>query len=209
MRYSQQWFDTFLESIDPAQTRREVEFVARQCPLPRFRSLLDICCGPGRHAAELASMGYLVTGTDVDEGQLMLARQRVPDGASFLGQDLRSIEQLPGGPFDGAILLWQSFGQFDEATNADVLRQIAGKLVRGGRFILDIYHRQFFEQRQGTLQHERAGHRVRENKRMTGNRLLVKLFYDDDAAAQIALNGNSSHRTKSDSSRRARASIAC
>ncbi len=32
--YSAEWFDLFLRPIDPAQTAREIAFVARQRPRP-------------------------------------------------------------------------------------------------------------------------------------------------------------------------------
>jgi len=178
LHYSQAWFTTFLDTIDPAQTRREAEFVARQLPLPRFSRLLDICCGAGRHAIELARLGYAVTGFDANASAIARAAELAGPGANFLIHDLRLTRDLPG-DFDAAILLWQSFGQFDEATNLDVLRQIASKLQPRGRFILDIYDRRFFETRQGTLVHERAGRRIIEHKRMHGNRLVVELDYGD------------------------------
>ena len=47
--------------------------------------------------------------------------------------------------FDAAICMWQSFGYFDEATNAQGLSDIAGLLRAGGRLILDVCHREFFK----------------------------------------------------------------
>src|SRR5262245_60301227 len=104
--YSQTWFDMFLHSIDPAQTRREVEFVARQLRLGCQR-VRDICCGPGRHAAQLAAVGYRVTGFDLDSAQIKRARDLLGGCAKLLVHDMRQIEQIPG-EFDAAILLWQS-----------------------------------------------------------------------------------------------------
>ncbi len=181
MSYSQAWFDTFLRTIDPAQTKREAAFVARQVPHPEFQHLLDICCGPGRHAHALARLGYRVTGFDVDAGEM--ARAVVDAGAreTFLVHDLRRIGELPG-TLDAAILLWQSFGQFDEATNAAVLGQVAEKLRLGGRFILDIYHRKFFESHQGSRAHDRGGRVISEHKQMSGNRLTVRLDYGNGTA---------------------------
>jgi SAM-dependent methyltransferase len=178
--YSPTWFDTFLHTIDPAQTRREAEFLTRQLPLPRHRRVLDICCGPGRHSLELARLGYDVSGFDCNADVINRAKQAAGSAGNFLIHDMCHTREISG-DFDAAILLWQSFGQFDEATNLDVLRQIASKLTAGGRFILDIYDRRFFEPRQGTLVHERAGKRITEHKHMGGNRLVVELDYGDGA----------------------------
>ena len=170
--YSSTWFELFMDSVEPAQTVREVEFLSRQLPLLRFRRLLDVCCGTGRHAARLAKRGYDVTGIDVNE----CAVARAPRGFKILAHDMRRIDQLDG-DFDAVLLLWQSFGQFDDATNLDVLRQIAQKLVPGGRFVLDIYHRGFFETRLATRIHDRLGRTITERKHMTGPRLVVELEY--------------------------------
>src|SRR5262245_7285210 len=174
--YSETWFRTFLDTIDPAQTLHEAKFVARRLPLPRHRRVLDICCGPGRHAAALTSMGFAVTGFDCNVAAIDRARVCVPTGATFFVHDVRQTVSIPG-EFDAAILLWQSFGQFEEMVNLDVLRQIGTKVVPAGRFILDIYHPGFFGPRQGKLKHERAGRIITETKSVHGNRLSVHLKY--------------------------------
>lgn len=49
----------------------------------------------------------------------------------------------------------------------------------GGRLVLDVYHRGFFERHQGERLFEIADVPVREEKRMDGNRLRVVLKYSD------------------------------
>ena len=53
--------------------------------------------------------------------------------------DQRDLSALRG-PFDAAMILWQSFGYFDPPTNDRVLRDIAARLRPGGRLLLDRYH---------------------------------------------------------------------
>lgn len=53
-------------------TLREVEFLLEELHLPAGGSVLDVGCGTGRHAIELARRGYAVTGLDLSAG--MLAR---------------------------------------------------------------------------------------------------------------------------------------
>jgi SAM-dependent methyltransferase len=176
--YSPRWFTTFADTIDPAQTAAEVEFLSRQLPLSKFRCILDICCGTGRHADLLATLGHEVTGIDISEHALAKARQRLGRRARVFRHDMRQIEQL-GGRFDAAILLWQSFGGFDDAANADIFRQIAGRLPVAGRLVLDIYNAMFFRSRLGTRVHERAGRTITETKWMSDARLRVQLEYGD------------------------------
>src|SRR5262245_49502631 len=103
--YSAQWFDLFLRPISAQQTEREVKFICRQLPRPRFQSVLDICCGDGRHSLALARRGYEVTGVDRDEIALQTARSRANDAAQFIPCDMRELVKLRG-PFEAAICMW-------------------------------------------------------------------------------------------------------
>jgi SAM-dependent methyltransferase len=106
----------------------------------------------------------------------------MPGAVTYVQHDMRRLEELPD-TFDGIICLWQSFGYFDAATNVDILRQISAKLRPGGRLVLDIYHRGFFERNQGVHSFERAGQMIGETKRMDGDRLTVMLDYGPDLPA--------------------------
>jgi SAM-dependent methyltransferase len=174
--YSTTWFELFVAPIDSAQTEHEVAFIARWLPQPDYTSVLDVCCGSGRHARALARRGYHVTGVDRSAAALAAASTESGDTIVYLQRDMRNLEGLPGS-FDAAVCLWQSFGYFDAATNAEVLAQIGRKLKPGGRCALDIYHRDFFERNQGIRSFERGGAAVSETKRMDGDRLIVRLDY--------------------------------
>ncbi len=181
--YSATWFELFMRPIQPVQTSAEIAFVTRHLPLASHRSVLDLCCGWGRHAQELAQLGYHVTGLDRDPAAIAEARRRTT-GVSYRVHDMRDLDAVPES-YDAIVNLWQSFGYFDEATNADVLRQMVGKLALHGRIVLDIYHRDFFAQHQGTQTFERDGLQVTESKRMTGSRLTVELAYGDGHGTDI------------------------
>jgi SAM-dependent methyltransferase len=177
--YSPTWYETFLEPIALEQTEREAAFVARWLPLPAYARVLDLCCGQGRHARALASRGYSVTGVDSNAAALTVARRASRDTIAYLQHDMRHLDELPE-VFDAVICLWQSYGYFDAATNADILRQIGRKLRPTGRLVLDIYHRGFFERNQGTRRFERDGRTIGETKRIDGDRLTVTLDYGPD-----------------------------
>jgi SAM-dependent methyltransferase len=174
--YTPTWFETFLHGYSPEATKAEVAFIARQIPLPLYPRVLDLCCGLGRHALLLAERGYEVTGIDRDAAIIQEARRRAGESVTFLQGDMRDLSSVPG-TFDAVLNLWQSFGYFNEATNTQVLCQVYDKLTLGGRFILDIYHRGFFEAHQGERTFERDGHTITETKHIKGNRLTVTLDY--------------------------------
>lgn len=173
--YSTLWFDTFLSPIAPEQTARETAFLARSLPQPNYSTILDLCCGMGRHAHPLSQLGYRVTGMDTNAYALAQAR-RADHVTRYLQGDMRALDQLPEN-FDAVLILWQSFGNFDAATNAQIIRDIASILNPRGRFILDIYNRQFFETRLGERRIETQNGFVIETKTMEQDRLRVELDY--------------------------------
>jgi SAM-dependent methyltransferase len=183
--YSRLWFETFLRTQSPEWTAREVDFVARQAPQPAYRTLLDVCCGEGRHAIPLAERGYVVTGLDRDMAALSAAQERAAGlsvAARFVEGDMRDLAASVAGSFDICVCLWQSFGYFDAATNEDILRQIGDLLRPGGRLILDIYHPGYFATHQGERTVERNGRAIIISERLDGDHLSVDINYGPDVA---------------------------
>jgi SAM-dependent methyltransferase len=172
--YSNTWFAMFMGNIPPEQTEREAAFVARHAP--EGASIIDLCCGTGRHARLLAEQGYRMLGVDRSEAALAKARRLAGENEEYRLLDMRNLDGLPDS-FDAAVCLWQSFGYFDDATNLGVMRGVAGRMRPGGRFVLDIYHRGFFERHEGEREFVRDGVRVVERKQMRGKRLVVSLAY--------------------------------
>jgi SAM-dependent methyltransferase len=178
--YSALWFKLFLPLQKAEWTQNDVAFLARQLPLPRYTSLLDLGCGQGRHALELARRRYQVTGLDRDEAAIAQARRRARDARQdmvYIVGDMLRLDELPG-EFDAIISMWQSFGYFDEETNTALLRQIHRKLTPQGRFIIDLFNRDYFEHHQGVTQQELAGGvSVETHTSLQGNRLHSVLRY--------------------------------
>ncbi|HEX4468483.1 MAG TPA: class I SAM-dependent methyltransferase [Gemmatimonadaceae bacterium] len=176
--YSRRWFSTFLGRIDAGVVEREVAFLRRQLPPPPAR-LLDLCCGPGRHAAPLSEGGHRVVGLDLDSLALADAFNAAPD-ATFVRADMRRLP-LDAGSVDAAICMWQSFGHFDAAGNLAVLSELARVLAPNGVLVMDLYHRDAM--REGERVIERNGERVHESRTMRGDRLLVQLRYESTGDA--------------------------
>ena len=176
--YSRQWFTIFLGSIDEAIVAREVAFIARQIGVAK--SVLDLCCGPGRHAAPLAGCGYDVIGLDLDDSALRDARNRAPS-TSFIRGDMRWLP-LTSRSMDAVVCMWQSYGHFNAETNAATLGEMARVLRPNGRLVLDIYHRDFHAARLGERMIERDGARVGEHRSMSNGRLRAMLTYEDGSS---------------------------
>lgn len=173
--YSRRWFTTFLGVIDADIVAPEVAFLQRQLPRDAYPLILDLCCGPGRHAVPLADAGYTVIGIDRDARALSAARS---NGAAVdaVQADMRALP-VKDASVDAIICMWQSFGHFDSPTNRRVLGGMARALRPSGRLVLDLYHRAFHERTTGEREIDRGGVRVVENRRFDGNRLCVALHY--------------------------------
>ena len=87
-----------------------------ELPALRGRTVLDLGCGVGDQAAELAARGARVIGIDMNEELLDEARSRGLPGAEFRLGDLRGVPDL-GPPVDG---VWCSFtaAYFPDLTQA-------------------------------------------------------------------------------------------
>ena len=55
-------------------TPGECDFIEKEIAGDRTMAILDIGCGTGRHAIELARRGYRVTGVDLSPSQIEAAR---------------------------------------------------------------------------------------------------------------------------------------
>jgi SAM-dependent methyltransferase len=175
--YSQRWFDTFHANIAGERTAREVAFISNCAPLPDFQNVLDVCCGMGRHSRALAARGYSVTGLERDEIALTKARA-MANGPRYVQADVRDYAP-EAATYDLAIVMSQSFGYFDAATNQNVLQRLAAAVRPGGRIILDLWNPEFFALHSGRREFETPTGLVRETKRLVGDRLHVELAYPD------------------------------
>jgi SAM-dependent methyltransferase len=181
--YTRQWFEVFLETMPSEWTAGEVDGVCRRLPLPAFGRVLDICCGPGRHSKRLADAGYEITGIDRDADAIRHAQALVPAG-EFLTLDQRDLAHMSG-PFDAAVILWQSFGFFEPADNDRVLADIASLLRPQGRLLLDLFHPGFFETRQGRTTSVRDPRCVGITNSLDGPRLTSRIEYVDGAVESM------------------------
>lgn len=120
-------------------TEQEVGFLVDALGLEPGMRVLDVGCGPGRHAHALGRRGIEVHGIDISERFVGLAREGAPDGVTFERLDARALPFNE--EFDAAISLCQgAFGLADWGEEVekldpdlDVLQGIARSLKPGGK----------------------------------------------------------------------------
>jgi SAM-dependent methyltransferase len=179
--YSPEWYATFADRIPGEETDAEVRFLAEIFPPPAFPKLVDLCCGKGRHSIRLARRGYAVTGVDANPDAIEEAREEAERARlkiDYIEGDIREVP-LPLESFDGAMIMWQSFGYFSEEQNEEIAGKVAGILRPGGRFVLDIYNRDYFARNLGKKTRDVGGVAVTATTTLSGSRLKVKVAYGD------------------------------
>jgi SAM-dependent methyltransferase len=148
---SEHWFEPVAEHLGAAYlrysftkgTRQEVEFLVRRLGLQPGMRVLDVGCGPGRHAHPLAERGIAVHGVDISERFVELARRDAPHGATFERLDARAMPF--DAEFDAVICLCQgAFGLMTAGGHDDdVIAGIARSLLPGGRLALSAFSAYF------------------------------------------------------------------
>jgi ubiquinone/menaquinone biosynthesis C-methylase UbiE len=112
-------------------TAQEVDFLMDALGLTPGMRVLDVGCGPGRHARALASEGVEVVGLDISERFVALARDGAPAGAEFVVGDARAMAF--DAEFDAALSLCQGAFGLVPGEDGEVLRRLVRAVRPGGR----------------------------------------------------------------------------
>ena len=148
------WFEPLADFVGPAYlrysftkgTEQETAFLIDALGLEPGSRVLDVGCGPGRHAYALARHGCRVLGVDISERFVALAAAEAPAGAGFARGDARALP-VRIGAFDAAISLCQGgFGLPADPTapdDASILTAMAAVVRPGGRIALTAFSSYF------------------------------------------------------------------
>jgi SAM-dependent methyltransferase len=121
-----------------AEEARFVDSLLREAGVPHG-ALLDLACGTGRHARELAALGWEVTGIDYSEALLERARTNAPH-SRFLLQDMRELD-LPAVTFSAITCLFDSIGYALDDAGVDATLSAASRhLAPEGTLVVEFLH---------------------------------------------------------------------
>jgi ubiquinone/menaquinone biosynthesis C-methylase UbiE len=127
--------DSWRRILTVEMTRTEADFLEQALGVGPGAELLDLACGNGRHAIELATRGYNLTGVDLSEEFIAEARGATALPVRWVTDDMRSLRWVS--EFDGAYCFGNSFGYLNRNDTAHFLAALARALKPGARFIVD------------------------------------------------------------------------
>ena len=141
------------------RTELETQFAIHALEIEPHSTVLDLCCGQGRHSIALAKTGLKVIGVDLSEEMLEIARSQAAkirpspvNGGNGVGEgdicfhhaDMRQLPDQFQGRFDAVINMFTSFGYLEsEDDDQQVLHQIAKSLKPGGKLLMDLLNREW------------------------------------------------------------------
>jgi SAM-dependent methyltransferase len=132
----------YRDDLTDQRSEAEVASLVKLLELDTPMKILDLACGFGRHANRLAALGHSVTGVDFMPGFLEIARQKAAAmemRVEYQQGDMRRVSFRE--EFDRVLLLFTSFGYFEDVENVQVMENIAHALKPGGLLGFDIPNR--------------------------------------------------------------------
>ena len=140
-----EWFDTWFDTPyyhilysnrDNSEAEVFLTNLMNHLSVPQGASILDLPCGKGRHTLFLAEKGFTLTGADLSNESISLAKSYAPEGVTFLVHDLR--KPAWNETFDYVFNLFTSFGYFEtEAEDRAAFTTLSKALKTGGKLVID------------------------------------------------------------------------
>jgi len=140
--FDDEYLRIYRPQLTAERTHAEADFILEALRLQPGERVLDLACGFGRHAIEIARRGFVVTGVDFSERYLEMAREAAREAGVKVEWVVRDMRQLDfDRAFAGAYSFFTSFGYYGDGENEGVLDRLARALVPGGRLLLDLQNR--------------------------------------------------------------------
>ncbi len=146
MQVSDTWWKTFFSGMfneswkmlrTEQNTRQEADFIEAELQRPGA-SILDVPCGNGRLALELAARGHQLTGVDLSQEYLAEARATAAGRGLDIAWERREMRDLAwANRFDAAICCGTSFGFLGEPGDLEFAVAVHQALKPGGLFVID------------------------------------------------------------------------
>lgn len=120
----------------------QITWLWERLDLSPGKRVLDLACGPGLYAVELARRGCHVTGVDyspasIAHAQELAHRYQVSERCTFVECDVRDLNFVKE-EFDAALFLYGQLAVFPKEEARELLRQSANGMGPGGRLLVEL-----------------------------------------------------------------------
>ncbi len=147
-------------------------------PLP-FSRMLDIACGEGRFAVQLAEHGYDVTGIDLSHPSIEKATAYENEHLQFYVHDMRFPFYI--NYFDFAFNFFTSFGYFaHDRDHLMAAKSFAASLKKDGLLVIDYLNREYILERMKPAETvQRGSYAFDIQKRLERNHIIKDISFTD------------------------------
>ena len=140
------WFDTpyyhiLYKNRNDEEAQAFMDNITHYLNMPENGTILDLACGKGRHSIYLNKLGYNVTGVDLSENSIAIAKESSNETLQFKTHDMR---EPMNETFDAVFNLFTSFGYFDtHEDNIKTLKAIKESINEYGFGVIDFFNADF------------------------------------------------------------------
>jgi SAM-dependent methyltransferase len=168
-----------------AERTAQLDWLWRKLELQPGQRVLDVTCGPGLYAVELARRGCHVTGVDFSPAALAYAQdlarsEGLAAACVFIEQDVR-LMSFSQASFEAALFLYGQLAVFTQAEAQALLTHIAQSLRPGGRLCIELLN-------QDRVDKTRTNWWFTDDKGLWGDRPFLHLgerFWFDDEQISV------------------------
>jgi SAM-dependent methyltransferase len=147
---SENWFSTWFDSPyyhilyknrNEEEAQVFMDNITNYLNMPENGTILDLACGKGRHSIYLNKLGYKVTGVDLSENSIAIAKESSNESLRFKTHDMR---EPMNETYDAVFNLFTSFGYFDTSEdNIKTLKAIKDSINEYGFGVIDFFNADF------------------------------------------------------------------
>ncbi len=184
MNWFENWFGSpyyriLYQNRDELEAQEFLEHLLTYLQPRPHAAMLDIACGDGRFARQLAGHGFDVTGIDISHESIETAKAFESDNLQFFVQDMRY--PFITNHFDYAFNFFTSFGYFAHDRDHDLAaRAFAGSLKEDGILVIDYLNHEFVTANlvaEETIQ--RGSYTFHITRRLERNHFIKEISFND------------------------------
>jgi SAM-dependent methyltransferase len=134
--FNSPYYHLLYKHRDEKEAEHFIDNLIRHFKIKPGSRILDMPCGKGRHAVYLEKKGFDVTGADLAENSIRIAKNSENKNLRFLVHNM--LDPFPGREYDAVMNLFTSFGYFEtEEEDLRALSNMKDCLKKNGLLIID------------------------------------------------------------------------